>query len=126
MKLEQQLLNISKECAEHFYPDSVASESELVFERLSIDELTAPFMTLIYMSVLSMVGLIVEIIFFKISKQLNKNTHDVVDPVETSHYVGFTVRLTDGSIEQMIFLEQFEIFLDNFDISIMFVKQKQR
>ena len=109
-------LNISKECMDHFYPDNTASISELDYEHLTIDEMTAPFIALICMSILAFVGLIFEIIFDKIQNRLNRDTKDVVESVDEKYEVHYVAHLTTTTDEHEKFRQKFELLLSEFNV----------
>jgi hypothetical protein len=123
--LEHAPLNISRECMAHFYPYNAAPESELGSEPLTIDEMTAPFMVFIYMSLLAMVGLVVEILFKKTRKQPNTNTHDIDESVGKYYQVRITLHFADGTTAQKGFNEELETLarVYNFDYNIHSVYQ---
>jgi hypothetical protein len=101
---------------DHFYPDNMAPKFELGYERLTIDELASSFFVFLCMSMLAIVGLFIEIIFDKITIQLNKNTNDIVMCVFEDYHIDFIVHLANDTTAHNIFRDKCEIFLNDFDV----------
>ncbi len=102
---------------DHFNPDPMASTHELTYEPLPIDQITEPFIAFICMSMLSVIGLFVEIVFDKVGIQRRHNTEDVVEVEEENYQFRFTVRLTNNS------RDQFEILLRDFNAHNIYVNK---